>query len=175
MLLQNSLPEDTLFGRHAKESGFATPLVILGFAALWIFPVLTSVVAGDIFSSEDRYGTWTTLLTRSRCRAEIFMGKVVAALAYSVLVVSALGVCSIAAGWLVIGHQPVVDLSGVLVPPGRALSQVAFAWMSALPPAFGFAALAMLLSAVTRSSAAGIGLPVVAGLAMQLYAYSDGP
>jgi ABC-2 type transport system permease protein len=35
--------------------------------------------------------------------------------------------------------------------------------------------LAVLLSVATRSSAAGIGLPVVAALAMQLYAYVDGP
>ncbi len=33
----------------------------------------------------------------------------------------------------------------------------------------------MLLSVATRSSAAGIGLPVVAGLTMQLYAFVDGP
>ena len=51
------------------DSGFAVPLVVLGFAALWVFPVLASIVGGDLFSSEDRYGTWTTVLTRSRSRA----------------------------------------------------------------------------------------------------------
>ncbi len=45
--LQSSLPEDTLFGRSVKDSGFALPLVILGFAALWAFPVLSSMVSGD--------------------------------------------------------------------------------------------------------------------------------
>ena len=38
MRVQSEMPEDTLFGRALKESGFATPLVILGFAALWVFP-----------------------------------------------------------------------------------------------------------------------------------------
>jgi ABC-2 type transport system permease protein len=66
MRVQGSLPVDTLFGRAVKDSGFAIPLVVLGFAALWAFPVLTSVVGGDIFSAEDRYGTWKTVLTRSR-------------------------------------------------------------------------------------------------------------
>jgi hypothetical protein len=33
--VQSSLPEDTLFGRSVRESGFAVPLVVLGFAALW--------------------------------------------------------------------------------------------------------------------------------------------
>src|SRR4029077_15384600 len=59
--------------------------------------------------------------------------------------------------------------------PGQALGRVALAWVSVLPPAFAFTALAVLLSVATRSSAAGIGLPVVAALAMQLYAYVDGP
>src|SRR5262245_12283720 len=68
MRVQSSLPTDTLFGRAANESGFAASLVLLGFAGLWVFPVLTGVVGGDLFSAEDRYGTWATVLTRSRNR-----------------------------------------------------------------------------------------------------------
>jgi len=158
-----------------KESGFATPLVVLGFASLWVFPLLTSVVGGDVFSAEDRYGTWTTVLTRSRSRAEVFAGKVLMALAFSSLAVAALAVSSVAAGVLVFGLQPLVDLSGALLSPAQALVRVGLAWASILPPAFGFTAAAVLLSVATRSSAAGIGLPVIAGLAMQLYALVDGP
>ena len=44
-----------------------------------------------------------------------------------------------------------------------------------LPPALGFTAVAVLVSVATRSSAAGIGLPVVAALTMQLCAFVDGP
>ncbi len=172
--LQSAVPEDTLFGRHLKESGFATPLVVLGFAALWAFPVLTAVVAGDLFSAEDRYGTWTTVLTRSRSRSEVFAGKVLTALAFSTFAVVALGASSLLAGVLVVGRQPLVDLSGVLLPPTQAAGRIGFAWASVLPPAFGFTALAVLLSVATRSSAAGIGLPVVTGLGMQLCAYVDG-
>jgi ABC-2 type transport system permease protein len=174
MRVQSEMPEDTLFGRALKESGFATPLVILGFAALWVFPVLTAVVGGDVFSAEDRYGTWATALTRSRTRAEVFAGKVVTALGFSTLAVLVLAASSMLAGILVVGRQPLVDLSGALLEPQHALARVALAWLTVLPPAFGFTALAVLISVATRSSAAGIGLPVVAGLAMQLYAYVDG-
>jgi ABC-2 type transport system permease protein len=175
MRVQSSVPEDTLFGRSVKESGFAAPLVVLGFAALWVFPVLTSVVGGDLFSAEDRYGTWATVLTRSRSRADVFAGKVVTAFGFSLLVVAVLALSSVAAGVLVVGAQPLVDLSGALLSPAQAAVRVALAWVSVLPPALGFTAVAVLLSVATRSSAAGIGLPVVAGLAMQLYAYIDGP
>src|SRR5262249_42654354 len=65
MRVQTSVPEDTLFGRSVQDSGFAVPLVVLGFAALWVLPVLASVAGGDVFSAEDRYGTWKTVLTRS--------------------------------------------------------------------------------------------------------------
>ncbi len=174
MRVQSEMPEDTLFGRALRESGFATPLVILGFAALWVFPVLTAVIGGDLFSAEDRYGTWTTALTRSRTRAEVFAGKVITALGFSTIAILVLATSSVLAGMLVVGRQPLVDLSGALLEPQRAIASVALAWISVLPPAFGFTALAVLISVATRSSAAGIGLPVVAGLAMQLYAYVDG-
>jgi ABC-2 type transport system permease protein len=158
-----------------KESGFATPLVVLGFAALWVFPALTSIVAGDLFSAEDRYRTWTNVLTRSRSRAELFFGKVLTALGFATLAVVVLAASSAMAGILVIGRQPLIDLSGELLQPGPALKHVALAWASVLPPAFGFTALAVLLSVATRSGVAGVGLPVIAGLGMQLYAYVDGP
>ena len=157
------------------DSGFAVLLVVLGFAALWALPVLASLVGGDVFSAEDRYGTWTTMLTRSRSRGEVFVGKVLTALCFSLLAVAALAISSVAAGVLVIGRQPLIDLSGFLLPPAHALVRVTLAWISVLPPTFGFTALAVLASVATRHSAAGIGLPVVAGLVMQLFAFVDGP
>lgn len=175
MRIQSSLPTDTIFGRAVNESGPAVPLVVLGFAGLWAFPVLTSIVGGDVFASEDRYGTWSAVLTRSRSRAEMFAGKVVTALGFSTLAVAVLGLSSVAAGAFVIGYTPLVDLSGVQLPPREAFMRVGASWLSVLPPAFGFTALAVLLSVATRSSAAGIGLPVVIGLAMQLLAFIDGP
>jgi ABC-2 type transport system permease protein len=175
MRMQSNLPTDTLFGRSVTESGFAVPLVVLGFGALWAFPVLSSVVGGDVFSAEDRYGTWTTVLTRSRSRSDVFGGKVLTALGFSSLAVAALAVSSMAAGALVVGSQPLIGLSGTLLPPAHALIRVVLAWASVLPPTFGFTAVAVLLSVTTRSSTVGIGLPVVAALAMQLYAFVDGP
>ena len=175
MTLQGALPEDTLFGRTVKDSGFALPLVVLGFAALWVFPGLTSVVGGDLFAAEDRYATWPTLLTRTCSRAEVFAGKALTGFAFSVLTVSALAVCSIAAGMLVIGVQPLINLSGIVVEPDVAFRRVLLAWASILPPVFGFTALSILASVATRSSAAGVGLPIVVGLTMQGYAFVDGP
>jgi ABC-2 type transport system permease protein len=173
--LQSSLPTDTLFGRSVNDSGFAVPLVVLGFAALWVLPVLASSVGGDLFSAEDRYGTWTTVLTRSRSRAEVFAGKTVTAIGFAAVAVTVLALCSIAAGALIIGRQPLVNLSGLLLAPRDALLDVALAWMSVLPPVCGFTALAVVVSVATRSSIAGMGLPVLLGLAMQLCALIDGP
>jgi ABC-2 type transport system ATP-binding protein len=175
MRLQSSVPEDTLFGRFAKASGFAVPLVILGFAALWAFPVLASIVGGDLFSAEDRHGTWPALLTRSRTRNELFAGKVLAALAFSLVAVLALAISSTAAGVLIIGRQPLLSLSGTLLAPERSLVLTMSAWASVLPPVFGFTTLALLFSAATRNGAAGIGLPVLLGFAMQLASYVNGP
>jgi ABC-2 type transport system permease protein len=175
MRVQRNAPTDTLFGRAVAESGFAVPLVILGFAALWVLPALASLVGGDLFSSEDRFGTWTTVLTRSRSRAEMFGGNALTALAFSAIAVATLAISSVVAGALVIGRQPLIDLSGVSRTTPEATVRIALAWMSVLPPTFAVSAAAVLVSVATRSSAAGIGLPVVAGLAMQVYAFVDGP
>lgn len=170
--MQSSVPEDTLFGRWVHTSGLATPLVVLGFVTQWALPVLTSVVAGDIFSSEDRYGTWKTILTRSRSRTEIFVGKMLTALLYSVVAVILLAVSSLVAGLLLVGRQPLVGLSGQLVPVGHGSWLVLASWASVLPPALGFTALGLLLSVASRSAPVGIGGPLVIGLLMQLCSLS---
>jgi len=173
--IQSTLPEDTLFGRAVKESGFAVSLVVLEFAALWVVPALTSVVAGDLFAAEDRYGTWTTMLTRSRTRAEVFAGKALVAFGYAAVALFVLAASSVLAGALVIGLVPLVNLSGVVLQPSQALTRTALAWASALPPAFGLTAVALALSAASRSAVAGVGVPVVVALTMQLCALVDGP
>jgi len=171
---QSSTPQDTPFGRWVHESGFAVPLVILNFAGMWLLPLLTAVVAGDIFSSEDHFGTWKTILTRSVGRGPVFVGKVAAAAAWAVAVVVVLAMSSLVAG-LVIGHQPLVGLSGQLVPAGSATGLVLASWGTTLLPELAFTALAVLMSVLSRSSPVGMGGPVLLGLVMQLLALVNSP
>jgi hypothetical protein len=72
---QSSLPVDTLFGRWMHATGWAGPLVMLGFAGTWALPLLTSVVAGDVFAAEDRLGTWRHLLVAVRSPRRLFVAK----------------------------------------------------------------------------------------------------
>ena len=166
--IQPAVPQDTLFGNWVHASGFAVPLVILGFAGAWVFPVIAGIAGGDMFAGEDRLGTWKTLLTRSRRRSEVFVGKVAIAGAYAVVMVVLLGAASILAGVVATGTQPLVGLSGQVLGSGRALELTVESWAVSLLPALAFTALALLVSAVTRSSAAGALAPIVAALALQL-------
>ena len=156
------------------ESGFAVSLVVLSFAGQWVLPALAGVVAGDIFSSEDHHGTWKAVVTRSRSRSAIFAGKAMAACTWTVASVVTLGVASTIAG-VAGGGGPLVDLSGQLQPANHSFSLVATSWATTLPPALGFTAVGLALSVVTRRSVAGIGGPLLIGLAMQLIALVDGP
>jgi ABC-2 type transport system permease protein len=135
-------------------------MVILGFGGQWVLPVLAAVVAGDIFSCEDHFGTWKTVLTRSRTRAEVFWGKFAAAVTFVVAAMVVLTVTDLAAG-LLVGAQPVVGLGGQLVPASHASELVVASWLSELPPVLGFTALAALCSVLSRNSVVGIGIPVV--------------
>ena len=154
--LQSATPGDTAFGQWVHVSGFAIPMVVLGFAAQWIAPGLAAVVAGDIFSAEDHFGTWKTVLTRSCSRGQLFTGKFLAALTFGLALGLLLTVTDLLAG-LLAGTQPVVGLGGQLVPAGHATLLVVLSYLSDLPPLLGFTALAVLLSVVSRSSVVGIG------------------
>jgi ABC-2 type transport system permease protein len=168
--LQSAVPADTLFGRWVHTSGFAVPLVVLGFTGSWGFPVLASLVAGDLFAGEDRHDTWKTILTRSCSRGQIFAGKVFAAATCLVAVVTLLAASSLAAGVALVGTQSLVGLSGTLISPWHAAGLVAAAWGTSLAPALGFAAIAIAFSVLTRSTIAGVLGPPVVGLLMQLLA-----
>ena len=120
---QSTLPADTLFGREMHATGWAGALVVLGFAGSWFFPLLTSVVAGDVFSSEDRLGTWRHLLVAVRSPRRIFAAKALASLTVLLMCVPGLAVSGIVGG-LVVGNRPLTGLDGHLLspatPPGRS-------------------------------------------------------
>ena len=154
---------------------------MLQFGALWVFPVLAAIVGGDLFSADDRY-RWhvdETSAGASRSRSEVLGPRresMLTALGFSLIAMAVLAVSSIAAGALVIGRQPLVGLSGTLLSPAQALVRVSLAWPVGMPAKpLGFTALAVLISVIARSSVAGIGLPVLVGLATQLYGLVDGP
>lgn len=165
---QSQPPKDTLFGRYATTSGYSLSLLLLGFAGQWALPLLTAVVAGDIFASEDQHGTWKTVLTRSVGRGRIFTAKVLAAVGFGVVVVVALGAAAIGWSVLVGGHGPLVGVSGQTIASPEALRLVAAAWASTIVPTLGFTCLAVVISVATRSTAAGIAAPAVLGMVMQV-------
>lgn len=165
--VQSAVPADTLFGQWVHQSGYALSMVILGFSGQWALPAIVALVAGDVFSSEDHLGTWKMVLTRSRSRAEVFLGKSLALLLWSVTALVVLAAASIGAA-LVLGAHPVTGLGGQQVAAGQAARLVAASWALQLPPMFGFAALAVLLSIASRNSVVGIGVPVLLGLTFQV-------
>ncbi|WP_349307949.1 MULTISPECIES: ABC transporter permease subunit [unclassified Streptomyces] len=157
-----------MYGWQIHTSGYAMPLFILAFASQWIFPVLASLVAGDIFANEDQHGTWKTILTRSVSRSQVFWAKTLTATLFTVTAVIVLAAGTIVTSVLLIGTQPLTGLSGQLIAPGAALQLVLASWATALAPLIGFTALALLLSVVTRNPSAGVAAPVVLGLVMSL-------
>jgi ABC-2 type transport system permease protein len=172
--LQDAVPADTLFGRWTHFSGFATPMVLLVFCGQWALPLLTCLVAGDIFAAEDRYGTWKMITTRSCTRVGIFWGKALAAMTFAAVTVALLALGGLTAGILVIGTQPLVSLSGTLIPPGQAAGLVLASWTTALPPTLAFTAMGLLFSIATRNGPAGILGPGAVALVMQLLTFVNG-
>jgi ABC-2 type transport system permease protein len=165
---QSTLPVDTLFGRWMHATGWAGPLVMLGFAGTWALPLLTSVVAGDVFASEDRLGTWRHLLVAVRSPRRIFAAKALASLTVILLLVAGLACSSAAGGVAAVGNQPLVGLDGHLLTPADAAIEVLLAWVCVLAPTLALAAIGLLGSVALGRSPMGLLLPALVALAMQL-------
>ncbi|MFJ6086178.1 ABC transporter permease [Streptomyces sp. NPDC092369] len=165
---QSTLPSDTLFGRWMHATGWAAPLVVLGFAGSWALPLVTSLVAGDVFAAEDRLGTWRHLLVAVRSPARIFVAKALASVTVILALVAGLVVSSTVGGLLAVGNQPLVGLDGHLLSPGDAAGRVLLAWTAALAPTLALAAIGLLGSVALGRSSMGLLLPVLVALAMQV-------
>ncbi|MFB7240848.1 ABC transporter permease [Streptomyces populi] len=165
---QSTLPVDTLFGRWMHATGWAGALVTLGFAGTWALPLLTSVVAGDVFASEDRLGTWRHLLVAVRSPRRIFAAKALAGLTVVLLLVAGLVASSSAGGLVAIGDRPLVGLDGHLLTPADAAGKVLLAWACVLAPTLALAAVGLLGSVALGRSPTGLLLPALVALAMQL-------
>ena len=165
---QATLPSDTLFGRWMHATGWAGPLVTLGFAGSWALPLITSVVAGDVFASEDRLGTWRHLLVAVRSHRRIFAAKAMASGTVILLLVAGLVVSSVVGGVLAVGNNPLIGVDGHTLSPGDAAVRVLLAWLCALAPTLALAAIGLLGSVALGRSPMGLLLPMVAALGMQV-------
>jgi ABC-2 type transport system permease protein len=165
---QGSLPTDTVFGRWMHATGWAGSLVMLGFSCTWALPLLTSLVAGDVFASEDRLGTWRHLLVAVRSPQRIFVAKALASLTVVLLLVAGLACSSAAGGVLAAGNQPLVGLDGHLLAPADAAGKVLLAWVCVLAPTLALAGIGWLGSIMLGRSPMGLLLPALVALAMQV-------
>ncbi|MEV6608507.1 ABC transporter permease [Kutzneria sp. NPDC051319] len=163
---QSDLPTDTLFGRWMNISGWAGPLVMLGFAGVYALPLLTSVVAGDVFAAEDRLGTWRHLLVAVRSYRRIFAAKALASLTVILVLVVGMAVSSTVGGVVAVGSHPLVGLDGHVVAPADAAGLVLLAWICVLAPTLALAGIGLLGSVALGRSPMGLLLPAVVALAM---------
>ena len=163
-------PEELPFAAFVRETGFAIPLVCLAFGAFWLLPLLTALVAGDIVANEDHNGTLKTILTRSVERWHVFAGKLLAALTYTAAILAIYVSVGLVVGGLVWGFDPLTTLSGTRIDAGRALVLTGAGTLAYLLPLSAIAAIGVLLSTVTRNSAAAVVGTLMVSIFMQIIA-----
>src|SRR3984885_8552313 len=159
---------DFAFASYLSKSGLVFPLVILLFGAIWLFPLITALVAGDIFASEDHNGTLKTVLTRSLERWQIFAGKALTALTYAIVAIAIDGTVAVIAGSLESGFNSVQTLSGSIVSAPKGLELVYLSLLMYLIPIAAVVCIGLLLSTITRNSAAAVVGTLMVSLLFQL-------
>jgi ABC-2 type transport system permease protein len=148
--------QGSIFMSHIAESGLATPVLMLLFLSVFMLPLIAALVAGDIVAAEDGNGTLKTILTRSVDRGQVFAAKVLAAMTYAALAVFCSAVVATAAGVASWGFHDVVTFSGSVVSAPEGLALVFAANLCYLIPLLTVACIGVLLSTVTRNSAASV-------------------
>jgi ABC-2 type transport system permease protein len=174
LALRGGGPNDVPFGRYVRETGLAIPPVLLIFGSIWLFPLIVALVAGDIVANEDGNGTLKTILTRSVDRHQVFLAKALAALTYALAALALFAGVGLLLGGLRYGLHPLTSLSGTKIPVGRALGLMAAALGAYLLPVIAVASIALLLSTVTRNSAAAIVGTLMISLLLQLIGVISG-
>jgi ABC-2 type transport system permease protein len=159
---------DFAFSSYLTKSGLAFPLVILLFGAVWLFPLITALVAGDIIASEDHNGTLKTIFTRSLERSQIFVGKLFAAATYAVAAILITGTVAVIAGSIESGFNSLQSLSGTIVSAPKSLGLVYGSLLVYLVPIATMVCIGLLLSSVTRNSAAAVVGTLMVSLLFQL-------
>jgi ABC-2 type transport system permease protein len=168
LLLKSGGPNDVPLGRYIRESGLALPFVVLFFMSIWAFPLIVALVAGDVVASETHNGTLKTILTRSRERGEVFAAKTLAAFSYTVAAVIAMAVVATTAACVAWGFKPLTSLSGTRISAGQGFVLLLASLGVYVLPMLGIAAFGVLLSTVTRNSAASVVGTLMFALLMQL-------
>ena len=168
LLVKAGGPSDIPLGRYLRQTGLATPFVVLFFMSIWAFPLITALVAGDIVAAESHNGTLKTILTRSRDRGEIYAGKVLATFTYTVAVVFSMGIVAFVAASIAWGFNDLTSLSGTTVHAWHGLGLLAGSLALYTWPMAGIAAFGLFLSTVTRNSAASVVGTLMWALLMQL-------
>ena len=158
---------DGYFAEQITKSGLATPILMLLFLSMFMLPLVASLVAGDIVANEDGNGTLKTILTRSVDRGQVLAAKAFAAMTYAALAVLVTSTVSTVAGVASWGFHPLRTLSGTTVTASEALLLVAAASLLYLIPLVTVVAIGVLLSTVTRNSAAAVVSTI--GMVLLLY------
>ena len=174
LLSSSGGPDEVPFGRYVKETGLAVPLVGLLFSSVWLFPLIASLVAGDIVSSEDNHGTLKTILTRSTERWQVFVAKLLAALTYVFAALVVFVGAALVLGGTFWGFDPLTSLSGTQIPAGRGVLLIGASALAYFVPMVAIASIAFLLSTVTHNSAAAVVGTLILSFMMQLLAIISG-
>jgi ABC-2 type transport system permease protein len=156
MSLQTGGPYDAPLGHNLRHTGLAIVLVVLTFVSRFGAQLVTALVAGDIVASEDSGMTLKLILTRSLRRGQILAGKALASFTYVLVVLLGLLAGGTIAGLSAWGWHPLRNLDGTVLSAPHALVLTFAALGVFAVPLIGVAAFGLMLSTLTRNSAASI-------------------
>jgi ABC-2 type transport system permease protein len=170
MSVQKGGPYQAPLGHNLRHTGLAIVLVVLTFVSRFGAQLIAALVAGDIVASEDSGMTLKLVFTRSLRRGQILAGKTLASFTYVFATLFALLVGGSIAGLIAWGWHPLRNIDGARISAAHTLVLTFAALGVFAVPLLGVAAFAVMLSTLTRNSAASITGTLVYALAQEAIA-----
>jgi len=147
---------DNQFARELTQSGLAAPVLMLIFLSGFFLPLIAALVSGDIVANEDGHGTLKTILTRSTERSQVLGAKLLAAVTYAISSLLTATIVSTIAGVAAWGFHRIITFSNTVVSAPKALGLLFVADACYLIPLLALVCIGVMLSTVTRNSAAAV-------------------
>jgi ABC-2 type transport system permease protein len=133
----------------AAGNGLVLPVIALSLAIGLLLPLITAMSAADAIAGEAQFGTLRGLLLAPVGRGRLLVVKAFGVASVAVVGSVLIAVVGVITGWVLVGSDGMVTLSGNTLSTGEGLARVGLAVLWVTFQMWAVGAIALAISALT--------------------------
>lgn len=141
-------------------AGYLFLLISSETALNFLGVLLILIFSSGLISSESSSGTLQMMITNPVSRLEFFLSKTIAAMIFSLILLSSILITSLIFGAIHFGYGDYVEEGLILFKRGQIFLEILYCFLIMLFPLIAFCCYGLLISVVTNNVAYGIGFSI---------------